>query len=162
MRGWWVTLIALLGLSGAALAAPEVGDVLPALALDDCGEMALEGDEIRYRPWNHAGEPLLLNFMAARPGLDKENTGVLKQLLQARPALKPLTVTLLPLARYCRQCAPPLPHTATSYQVVPLRPLQPTRIFTTSALPLPFSGSRARCPVNVRFDTSCAMMLSFV
>lgn len=95
MRCGLAALAALLVLPGAALASPEVGDLLPALALDECGEMKLAGDEIRYQPWAHRGEPVLLHFMAARPGLDRVNTPAVKQLLQARPALRPLVVTLL-------------------------------------------------------------------
>jgi YtfJ family uncharacterized protein len=95
MRSWIAALAALLGLPGVALAEPEVGDVLPALALEDCGEMALAGDEISYHTWDHAGSPLLLHFIAARVGVDRQNTGVLKNVLDQRPALRPLTVTLL-------------------------------------------------------------------
>lgn len=95
MKFWLATIAALLGFASAAWAAPGAGDVLSALSLDDCGEIQLGGDEVSYHRWAHAGAPLLLHFMAARPGLGDENSDVLRHVLTQRPAMLPLTVTLI-------------------------------------------------------------------
>lgn len=55
---------------------PVVGEILPAVSIDDKGSLELEGDEMHYKPWSTTtlrGKPAYLQHMAARAGIDGIN-----------------------------------------------------------------------------------------
>ena len=79
----------------SAAAGPDVGERVKVPAIDQCGEMLLAGESVRYRAWGAGGHPVLVNFMAARMGLSALNEPVVRALLRERPELLPHTVTLI-------------------------------------------------------------------
>ena len=74
------TLLCACLIHGCALAEPiSQGATLPPLAIDEKGELIINGDEIQYRPWSSAAfknKVVFLQYMAARPSTDKMNRHV--------------------------------------------------------------------------------------
>lgn len=75
-----LALISLTAMANTAVSKqPELGKPVPALTVSDRGELQIDGDTIRYRPWSTAslrGQWTLLQYMAARPRASKVNRPV--------------------------------------------------------------------------------------
>jgi YtfJ family uncharacterized protein len=81
------TLLLLCFIPISALAEPiRQGAALPPLAIDEKGELIINGDDIEYKPWSTAGfknKVVFLQYMAARPSADKMNRHVINALTEA-------------------------------------------------------------------------------
>ena len=78
MRFLLMAALALFSLTAMAKP-PVLGEPIPALEVSDKGELEIDGQTIRYRPWSSAslsGQWTLLQYMAARPRASKVNRHV--------------------------------------------------------------------------------------
>jgi hypothetical protein len=71
MRSGYLLLSLLLCLPAWSAVALAPGDTLPPLRVEQLGELHVEGDEIRYAPWDSSQlqhKVQVVQYMAARPG----------------------------------------------------------------------------------------------
>lgn len=76
----WLGIL-LVGLFHTATSAESIrtGSPLPALAIDDKGELVIKGEEVEFKPWSTEdlqGKIVYLQYMAGRPSADKKNRHV--------------------------------------------------------------------------------------
>lgn len=64
-----------------------IGHPLPPVAIDECGEMVLENDDIHLRPWSSAqlaGRVRVVQYIAGRRSAKKKNAILIKAIKAAR------------------------------------------------------------------------------
>lgn len=75
----FLIMATLLLLSVSSYATPATGKAIPALTISDKGEIVIDGNSFRYRPWSTeqlSGRWTLLQYMAARPRASTANRHV--------------------------------------------------------------------------------------
>lgn len=75
----WVLALATFFHAASIAEGIRTGSPLPALAIEDKGELVIAGEEVDFKPWSTAefdGNVVYLQYMAARPSSDKMNRHV--------------------------------------------------------------------------------------